>query len=146
MQKEKAIEFSLRQIETVQFATFGDGKCDVDLLNQQIEFSFGASYENYIIGCIFHYTLAIEDKPFITIEVACHFNVEEEFWKQLINIKVKKLSLPKKFAQHLANITVGTSRGVLHSKTEGTLFNQYPVSLINLEEIFEGDAIISLTN
>lgn len=144
MQKEKAITFSLRQIETLQFATFGDGKCDVNKLGQQIEFSFGTSNENHIIGCIFHYTLTIEDKPFMKIKVACHFNIEEKYWKQLFDSKDKKLVLPKKLAQHLANITVGTSRGVLHSKTEGTLFNQYPVTLINLEEIFEENVFINL--
>lgn len=145
MQKDKGIAFGLRQIETRQFATFGDGKCDIDLLNEQLEFSFGTSYENRIIGCTFLYSLIVGELPFVKIEVACHFNIEEQSWKQLVDSKKTQLVLPKKFAQHLANVTVGTSRGILHTKTEGTAFHQYPIALINLENIFQEDAIIDLS-
>lgn len=143
MQKEGSIAFSLRQIETNQFATFGDGEGEADQLTEQIQFSFGTVLEEQVVACIFTYTLRVKEQPFITIEVACSFNIEEKNWNELLDRKNKQLTLPKNFAQHIANITVGTARGVLHTKTERTLFNQYPVALINLEQIFNRDAVIS---
>lgn len=98
MQKDKEIEFGLRQIETRQFATFGDGKCDIDLLNEQLEFSFGTSYENRILACTFIYSLIVGELSFVKVEVVCHYNVEEESWKQLVDNKKTQLVLPKKFA------------------------------------------------
>jgi len=143
MQKEKSIAFSLRQIETNQFATFGDGKCDPDQLTEQITFSFGTILEEQILVCIFTYTLKFNEQPFLTIEVACSFNIEAIHWTELLDLKKQQVVLPKYFAQHIANITIGTARGVLHTKTERTLFNQYPVALVNLEELFNRDAVIN---
>lgn len=144
MHKDKSIGFGLRQIETNQFATLGDGKCDADQLTEQLEFSFGTVLEEQVLGCIFNYTLKFKEQLFLTIEVACSFHIIQESWSELLNFKKQQLVLPKKFAQHIANITVGTARGILHAKTDRTLFNKYPIALINLEEIFDNDAVISL--
>lgn len=143
MQKENSIAFELRQIETNQFATFGDGKSNPDQLTEQVQFSFGAILEEQIIACIFTYTLKMDEQPFLMIELTCSFYVAEKYWNKLLDLKKQELVLPKSFAQHVANITVGTARGVLHTKTERTLFNQYPVALINLEEIFTREAVIT---
>lgn len=145
MKKEtNAIGFRLSQINTRQFAILGDAPAVGATIQENIEFSFGALKEEKIIGCLFHYTLSDGEKPFLTIEVSCDFKINDESWLQLTEKGENDLILSKGFAQHLANITVGTTRGILHSKTENTPFNSYPVGMVNLRDIFTEDVIIEL--
>lgn len=142
--KKSAIRFSLQHIDTKQFAVFGEGPLNAVEIQENIEFAFGVNEEQCIVGCLFRYTLFDSDQPFITIEVVCDFQVEKESWDQMLELKKAELVLPKGFAQHIANITVGTARGILHNKTENTIFNKYPIALINLQKIFSKDVVITL--
>jgi hypothetical protein len=45
---------------------------------------------------------------------------------------------------HFGVITVGTARGVLHSKTDGSIFNDLILPTINLTEIIKDDIIFDL--
>lgn len=62
----------------------------------------------------------------------------------MLEAESKTLTVPKGFLCHLAMLTVGTSRGILHAKTEGTCFNKYVLPVINVTEIIKGDASFSL--
>ena len=53
------------------------------------------------------------------------------------------LKVPKGFLSHLAVLTIGTTRGILHAKTEGNCFNKYVLPAINVTEIIKEDAIFS---
>jgi hypothetical protein len=59
----------------------------------------------------------------------------EENWNTYYNPEKQSVLLPANFARHLAMITVGTTRGVLHAKTEKTEFSKFIIPTINLEEI-----------
>jgi hypothetical protein len=37
-------------------------------------------------------------------------------------------------------LTIGTSRGILHAKTEGTEFNKFILPTINVNQLVEKDA------
>lgn len=139
------IGFRLNQIEKRQFATLGDVPASGSTIRENIEFAFGILEEKKIIGCLFHYTLLDDgERPFITIEVSCDFRINEDDWQQLVDEKKGNITLPKRFAQYLAGITVGTARGILHNETENSLFNDYPIGMINLKDIFTEDAVIEL--
>jgi hypothetical protein len=43
-------------------------------------------------------------------------------------------------------MVVGTSRGILHSRTEGTDLNHVVLPLTNVEEIIKEDVIIKLAD
>jgi hypothetical protein len=145
MKKESAtISFTLQGIETKQFATFGNGPLDTQNIHEQIEFTFGADEAHHIIACIFRYTLMEVKKVFLVVEISCDFQLDSQDWKPLIDKKDKKLILPKGFVQHLANITVGITRGVVHAKTENTPFNHFPVGLVNLKSLLNKDVEIDL--
>ena len=49
--------------------------------------------------------------------------------------------LPSGFVCHLAMLAIGTARGVLHAKTENTLFNKYLIPTINVAELIKDDII-----
>ena len=54
------------------------------------------------------------------------------------------VSFPKGFMAHLAVITVGTTRGVLHAKTENSKFNKYFLPTINVNELVKNDISFAL--
>lgn len=145
MKKGNAIGCRLVQINTRQFATFGDPPLPEATINENIEFAFGALEEEKVIGCLFHYTLLVEDRVFLTIEASCDFIVNDDSWQQLTNKPKAELKLNKAYALLLADITVGTTRGILHSKTENTPFNKYPVGVIDLKAVFTEDVTIELS-
>lgn len=58
----------------------------------------------------------------------------------MFNSVTNTLVIPKGFLRHLAMLTVGTSRGILHAKTEGTCFNKYVLPTINVTLIIKEDA------
>lgn len=106
-------------------------------------FGFGASAENNVIACSLSFTLEKEEKPFINIEVACHFEIKEESFKNEL-LQGNVLKIDKGFASHLAMITVGTTRGVLYANTKNTPFEEYLIGLLNVEKMINEDVEIAL--
>ncbi len=78
----------------------------------------------------------------MTIQVNCNFEISQESFNSLI--VNDNIIVPNKFIAHMAMITVGTSRGILHSKTEGTIFNKYILPTINVSQMLPEDAIFEI--
>jgi hypothetical protein len=108
--------------------------------------SFGAEEKDKIVAVSALFRFESDDKqaPFIILETKAYFNIEPESWESMYDADANTLSLEKGFARHLSVIVVGTSRGILHTKTEGTDLNQVILPLINVEEILKEDVIINL--
>ncbi|WP_170857241.1 hypothetical protein [Flavobacterium micromati] len=81
----------------------------------------------------------MKKKPFITIQLNCNFEIGVESFNDLV--VDGKIIIPSWFIAHVAMITVGSSRGILHSKTEGTIFNKYSLPTRNVAEMIPVDAI-----
>ena len=62
----------------------------------------------------------------------------------MVDNKTNTLNVPHGFPGHLAMLTGGTTRGILHAKTEGTCYNQYVLPTINVTEIIKEDASFGL--
>ena len=65
------------------------------------------------------------------------FKIEDKSWGGFI--KKKEIIFPKAFVAHMAMITVGTSRGILHSKTEGTPYNELILPTLNVADMIPED-------
>jgi hypothetical protein len=72
------------------------------------------------------------------------FLIEENSFNLLKDTQKKQVKIPKDFLTHLAILSVGTARGVLFSKTEGTIFSTFILPTINLQEMINEDAIFDL--
>ena len=83
------------------------------------------------------------NQPIVVLSIVCNFDVEEKSWNENI-ISFKKIILPRHFLEHLCVITVGTARGVLHSKTENTTFNKYIIPTLNVSNLVEKDVVFEL--
>ena len=55
--------------------------------------------------------------------------------------ELNRLVVPKGFLQHMGMLTVGTSRGILHAKTENTNLNQFHIPTVNVAELINKDSV-----
>ncbi len=139
--KKNHIPFGLIHIHTVEFAIFKEMYIET---GSKIDYSIGAEFgvkslEDHKIICSPEVTFIQGDKPFIKIKIACHFSVEPEAWNQYINHENNSIVFPKGFTDHLLMLSVGTLRGVLHAKTENTIFNRFLLPTVNVVQLYNGD-------
>lgn len=140
--KTENILFKLSRIQTEQFATIPGIKIEEEIvISASIE--FGMEKVTNIILCTVAFNFISKEQSFIIIQVRCEFSVVEETWKSNYRLKEKKYVFPAKFMQHLGVITVGTARGVLHAKTEGTEFNRFFLPTVNLHEMVPAEVSFS---
>lgn len=132
------IGFKITKINTQQFAIIEDSyDSENDQFTIETNLGFGIDPENEAI--ISSVKIQFEQKsiPFLILEISCEFDVIPEFWKKFNS--VDKIIMPKGFMAHLAMITVGTTRGVLHSKTDNTKFNEFILPTLNITEMITED-------
>lgn len=82
-----------------------------------------------------------QDSRILVLELTCRFKIDgaKEF-----EVKDGKIIIPSGFLAHLAMHTVGTARGVLVCKTEGTPYSQYILPLINVTDMIPNDIAVPL--
>lgn len=141
MEKE-SIGFTLLGIKTEQFALFPENYALKKEVNLNTSLEFKISKEKRQIGVYATYTFDQSKKSFVKIQVSCHFEIKSDAWSSFLN--ENKITFPKAFIGHLTMISVGTARGILHSKTEGTEFNKYVLPTINVNELVDKDAEFEL--
>lgn len=137
------INFILRKVATKQFAILESAFNNDQNIQVGVTINYGLNSDNKYVVCIARFEYVCNLNPFIILEMECHFEVSDDSWKECINIDQNSVSLPVNFMRHLAVITVGTARGVLHAKTENTPFNQYFLPTINVTEIVQNDMVFS---
>ncbi len=94
------------------------------------------------ITCANRVTFYSENMPVIIIQLVCTFYLDHNEWKALQNSKMKAFIIPKKIAKKLSEFVLNTARGILHVETEGTIYNNYPISLIDIDGQINQDAMI----
>jgi len=141
MKKENKVGFALQGIKTEQFAVikenYNANKKDVGL-STSIEFNLNEDEQSISVFLGFEFSQA--KKVFIKIIVSCHFKIDEQSWKGFLDAKHSKMVISKGFLSHLAMLSVGTTRGVLFAKTEGTPFSSFMIPTLNVSEIIKEDA------
>lgn len=136
------INFSLLKIKTEQFAIFEENFDKNELVNLNTNLSLGLNSEDKVFLVTPKHTFENNGKPFMTIQISCFFKIDDSTWDNFKN--KKQIIFPKEFVAHMAMITVGTSRGVLHSKTEETIFNQFILPPLNVAEMVGEDVVFDI--
>lgn len=132
------IDFNLTKINTLQFAIIEDAfNVDIDKFNIKTNLGYGVDSENSSILSLVKIQFEQKNIPFLIIEVSCEFDVVENFWKEFDSNK--SITIPKGFMAHLAMITIGSTRGILHEKTKNTKFNEFVLPTINATKMIEKD-------
>lgn len=145
MKANNAITFNLDGIKTEQFAILEENYSDK---KKSVDFGTGIQFmidsESKFIGSVVRIGFDQGKKSFLKIDVSCHFKIEDDSWNTFINKKQQTLTIPKSFLAHMAMITVGTLRGILFAKTEGTIFNKFIIPTIDVASMIEKDETFSL--
>ena len=134
--------FRMFRIHTNQFAVFKDIFPDSDNLGFQIGLNFKHADNGQKIACAMMFILCDGDERILMLEITCEFEIFEEDWKSFCKDNV--VTIPKDTLEFFALHTVGTARGILHCKTEGTSFNGVIMPPINVSEINNSDIVIDM--
>ncbi|TXK79447.1 hypothetical protein [Mesonia sp. K4-1] len=140
----KRIGFVLRGLKTEQFATFeehykANSKAKINL-DTRLEYNFDKG--NRLIGTFTTFTFQQNNKVFLKLSVSCHFSIDSESFESFCEADI--IIFPKGFMAHLAMITVSSGRGVLHAKTEGTVFNKFLLPTIDVTQLVKEDISFDL--
>ena len=138
---EKNIGFKIVGIKTEQFATIEANFVEKKKTVVITDLEFKANRELLQIAVFATFTFEIAKKPFIILQISCHFKVSDESWQNCL--ADTSAVFPKDFMTHLTMMTIGTARGILHAKTEGTSYNRYLLPTINVPELVTGDIAFS---
>ncbi len=141
--KTKGIGFALSKITTEQFAVIEEGLNEKGVIRVGTSLRYAADEQNKLIAVFSSFSFESDKKPFMIVEASCQFKVTEDAWSDMLELESNMLIVPKGFLSHLAVLTVGTTRGILHAKTEGTGFNKYVLPTVNITEIIKEDATFS---
>lgn len=131
MKNINAVNFRLCKIITPQFATNEEALTEKDKIQLNTNLGFGID-ENNGIGCLASFKFLSNNAPFIILDVECEYKIEKEDWDRLVNNEKTEIKFEAAFLKHLAMLTIGTARGVLHTKTENTKFNKYFLPTLNV--------------
>lgn len=140
-ENKQKIQFNIKSIKTEQFALFEENHLDKGKINLETNLSYGLNTQEMVLLISIKFTFEMK-KPFMTIQVNCSFAIEKASFENMI--KDDKLIVSKDFIAHMSMISVGTSRGILHTKTEGTIFNRYILPTINVAQMVPEDAVFDL--
>lgn len=134
------IPFKLKGINTKEFATqegvFSKNAKTVELKKN---IRFGINPSEKTLAVFFKCLFLQDNNPFIICEVICEFAIAPPAWEKQIQKETKRIIFPKVFTDHLAVITVGTTRGVLHTKLENTNLSQFMLPTVNIEKMRKDD-------
>lgn len=137
---ENQIAFRIIGVEIESFTynpkDFMEGKNSTIVTDIQ----FKADSENHQIASFSTFTFNCESKPFIVITLICHFEIAPNSWEDCYVDATMKF--PMDFMTHLAIMSVGTARGVIHTKTEG----KFLLPTINVKELVKEDVVFTFEN
>ena len=141
--KEESVGFALAAIKTEQFALFEENFSPKKETSITTSLEFKINLEQKLIGVFATFSFEQAKKVFIKIQVSCHFNIDTDSWNSFLQDEI--MVVPQSFIAHLTMLTIGTSRGILHTKTEGTEFNKFILPTINVKSLVDKDAAFDLS-
>jgi hypothetical protein len=144
MTDTRSIQFGFSAITTDEFALTGevyDPAIEAQM-NVTVDFSFIKNESRLKVGvkCLLYQ----EEKTLVIIAVSCWFKVSLDDWYAQYNEEGNTLTLQRLAALHFAGLTVSTTRGALHAKTENRMMQSVVLPPVNLNEIIKEDIILIL--
>ncbi|HAK78100.1 MAG TPA: hypothetical protein DCR35_08680 [Runella sp.] len=140
--QEKIVSFNIVRIQTEQFAIIPESYQENAPfeINHELAFGIDKTHQLVLVRKTARY-LHPHRPPFMLITVVCYFRIEDNSWNDLKVENTDQIQLPRNFAIHLVMTTVGTLRGVLHTKTEQTPFNQLIIPPVNTLDLVPDNVI-----
>ena len=129
------MKFRMAKISVTQFAILVENP-PVENIQLSLSLSFKCSFEGRRIGveakCAFE-----GDEKFLVCNLFCEFDIHPDDWNMAI--KDKEFVLPKNMCEVFGAQTIGTLRGVLFCKTEGTPFSSFILPSVDVAGMIADD-------
>lgn len=142
--KPLPINFTLVEIKVEQFALFPENFKSKKAVQMKTDLQFFLCNEEKSIRVVLGFTYEQQSKAFVKIEVGVIFRIMPEDFDKLKNVKEKQIVFPKDFMGHLTMLSIGTVRGILFAKTEGTEFSKFVLPTINVTEMITSDVVFEI--
>lgn len=136
--RRDVVEFLIAKVTTEQFATIEKAFAEQEEINLNTNLRFAIDRDQRMVVVFTLFKFEQKEIPFLIVEVSCQFIIAPESWITFVKDD-NTIIIPKGFLTHLGMITVGTARGVLHTKTEGTKFNDFVLPTINVMDVVKED-------
>lgn len=137
------VPFALTKIQTLEFAILEKSYSQNDEVQVSQVFNFSVDPSNKQVGVAARYEY-FQHSPFLILEVSCVFTIVDVAWNIWLDADKGIFTLPRNIATHMAVLSVGTTRGVLHAKTEGNYFNMFVLPTWNLSKVIVKDCVIAI--
>lgn len=134
------IRFKMLKINVLQFAILGN-TCE-DSYNVETATEIKNTVDGRAVAIIMTFTFTGKVEKVMVLQVMCEFSIHPDDLPSLTSDG--KITIPKGTLEHFLVHTVGTARGILHCKTEGTPFNAVILPPINVTTIIGSDMVIEL--
>ncbi len=136
------IQFRMIRINTEQFAILDKNLHQEEAYGLETTIAFAVNSKEHIIANRMKIEIKTKNRLVALLELVCAFEIHPESWNEMI--QVDKIVVPKDTLTHLAVHTVGTARGILHCKTEGTPFNVMILPPLNVMEMVTADLSVPI--
>lgn len=133
------LRFRMVRINVEQFAILAN---EVPAGNITIDTNVGvkASVTDRKIALDIQFSFTSIEEKIMVLKQLCEFEIHEEDWTTLQS--EGNVTIPKELIEYFVAQAVGTARGILHCKTEGTPFNHLILPPLNVTEMIDQDVVI----
>lgn len=134
------VRFRMIKINTVQFAILSKEVADSYVIETSANIKHTVDGSSIAVDMTFSFENN-KEKGMI-LQVLCEFGIHPEDLQTMTS--GNKVTIPKGTLDYFVAQTVGTARGILHCKTEGTPFNGVIIPPMNVTTMLDSDMIIEL--
>jgi len=129
------IPYKISNIVTKQFAIFPEKFVNGEIVNINTNYNFNLKVDFSEIRCSSVIQFIQKEQLILVLEVVCNFDIAAEG----VDFIKNENKIPVDFLRYMATIVVGTARGIIHSKTEGSVLNSIVLPPINLVDTIQTD-------
>ncbi len=132
------IQFKLTDVQEIQFATLvNEWPTTEQQVNNQLQFN--VETDKRLVHCVTNYEYKQNDITQLILVVQTTFEFMTESWSAMYQLQGDEWILPAGLLQHLADITIGASRGILAVRTQEQGFPRIILPLVHTAQIIKNN-------
>ena len=134
--------FAFTGLRTVSFAIIDKAYKKIGETNLMTGLRFGLDIDDHVVTCNTRFSFEKKkDQPFLILEIQALFEIEKDDFVNKMKQDNNTYLVAKDLAVHFVVLTIGSARGILHAKTEGTPFNEFLLPTIDVNNMLEEDVL-----
>lgn len=139
--------FAFTGLRTVSFAVIEAAHKKTGESNLVTALAFGLDVNDHTITCNTKFSFEKKkDQPFLILEIQALFEINKTDFLEKVKQDDNSYLIAKGLAIHFTVLTIGAARGVLHAKTEGSMFNQFILPTIDVQKMIPEDLVMKAEN